>query len=129
SHSLLSGDNQGTIQQVTKDQKKQKAPKLHSLSTLQATANKKWKYSPSDTLKIAQSLYEKKLLSYPRTDSHYITDSEFVYLKNHLSTYQSYLNVTMDIVYPDVRKRYVDGSKVQEHYAIIPTKQVPNKHD
>jgi len=129
SHSLSSDDNQGTIQQVTKDQKKQKAPKLHSLSTLQATANKKWKNSPSDTLKIAQSLYEKKLLSYPRTDSHYITDSEFAYLKNHLSTYQSCLNVTMDIVYPDARKRYVDGSNVQEHYAIIPTKQVPNKQD
>src|SRR5699024_7240930 len=129
SHSLSLGENQGTIQQVTKEQKKQKAPKLHSLSTLQATANKKWKYSPSDVLKTAQSLYEKKLLSYPRTDSHYITDSEFAYLKKYLSAYQSCLNVTMDIVYPDARKRYVDGSKVQEHYAIIPTKQVPYKQD
>jgi len=128
-YSLSSGENQGTVQQVTKEQKKKNAPKLHSLSTLQATANKKWKYSPSDVLKIAQSLYEKKLLSYPRTDSHYITDSEFDYLKRHLSTYQSCLNVTMDIAYPDARKRYVDGSKVQEHYAIIPTKQVPNKQD
>src|SRR5699024_5247688 len=126
---LSSGDNQGTIQQVTKEQKKQKAPKQHSLSTLQTKANKKWKYSTSDVLKTAQSLYEKKLLSYPRTDSHYITDSEFAYLKNYLSIYQSCLNVTIDIVYPDARKRYVDGSKVQEHYAIIPTKQVPNKQD
>ena len=114
SHSLLSSENQGTIQQVTKEQKKKNAPMLHSLSTLQATANKQWKYSPSDVLKIAQSLYEKKLLSYPRTDSHYITDSEFAYLKKYLSAYQSCLNVTMDIVYPDARKRYVDGSKVQE---------------
>ncbi|TFJ93105.1 type IA DNA topoisomerase [Lentibacillus salicampi] len=129
SHSLLSSENQGTIQQVTKEQKKKKAPKLHSLSTLQATANKQWKYSPSDVLKTAQSLYEKKLLSYPRTDSHYITDSEFAYLKSYLSTYQSCLNVTMAIAYPDARKRYVDGSKVQEHYAIIPTKQIPNKRD
>ncbi|WP_010529471.1 type IA DNA topoisomerase [Lentibacillus jeotgali] len=129
SHSLSSEDNQGTIQQVTKEQKKKIAPKLHSLSTLQTTANKKWKYSPSDVLKTAQSLYEKKLLSYPRTDSHYITDSEFAYLKRYLSTYQSCLNVTMDIVYPDARKRYVDGPKVQEHYAIIPTKQIPNKQD
>jgi len=129
SHNLSSSDNQGIIQQVTKEQKKKNAPKLHSLSTLQATANKRWKYSPSDTLKIAQSLYEKKLLSYPRTDSHYITDSEFAYLKKYISTYQSCLNVTMDIVYPDARKRYVDGSKVQEHYAIIPTKQVPYKQD
>ncbi|WP_200411864.1 type IA DNA topoisomerase [Virgibacillus salexigens] len=129
SHSLSSGENQGTIQQVTKEQKKTKAPRLHSLSTLQATANKNWKYSPSDVLKIAQSLYEKKLLSYPRTDSHYITDSEFGYLKSHLSNYQSCLNVTVDIVYPEARKSYVDGTKVQEHYAIIPTKQVPNKQD
>src|SRR5699024_1255357 len=127
SHSLLSGEGQGTIQQVTKEQKQKKAPKLHSLSTLQATANKKWKYSPSDVLKTAQSLYEKKLLSYPRTDSHYITANEFAYLKNNLTNYQSCLAVDMEIVYPDARQRYVDGSKVQEHYAIIPTKQVPDK--
>ncbi|WP_200411785.1 type IA DNA topoisomerase [Virgibacillus salexigens] len=127
SHRLSSGENQGIIQQVTKEQKNKKAPKLHSLSTLQATANKNWKYSPSDVLKTAQALYEKKLLSYPRTDSHYITESEFAYLKSHLPTYQSCLNVSMDVVYPNARKRYVDSSKVQEHYAIIPTKQVPNK--
>ncbi|SFE33806.1 DNA topoisomerase-3 [Lentibacillus persicus] len=129
SYHLSTGDNQGTIQKVTKEQKQKKAPKLHSLSTLQATANKKWKYSPSDVLKTAQSLYEKRVISYPRTDSHYITANEFAYLKNNLTNYQSCLAVDMEIVYPDARQRYVDGSKVQEHYAIIPTKQVPDKQD
>jgi len=59
--------NDGIIQDVKKDVKKTKSPKLHSLSSLQSTANKKWEYSPSDVLKIAQSLYDKKVLSYPRT--------------------------------------------------------------
>src|SRR5690625_3123414 len=74
---IVSGVNDGLIQALTKELKKEKSPKLHPLSSLQGTANKKWKYSPSEVLKVAQALYEKKVLSYPRTDSHYITDNEF----------------------------------------------------
>lgn len=118
------GENNGVIKDVKKENKQQKSPKLHSLSSLQGVANKKWKYSPSETLKIVQSLYEKKLLSYPRTDCSYITENEFAYLKERISDYQKCIRKTFDIVYPDARKRYVDGTKVQEHYAIIPTKQV-----
>ncbi|ASK61353.1 DNA topoisomerase III [Virgibacillus phasianinus] len=128
-HNLVRGKNQGNIQQVTQEQKKLKSPKLHSLSTLQEIANKRWKYSPSEVLKLAQSLYEKKMLSYPRTDSHYITNNEFAYLKHNLAAYQSCLNINTEVVYPESRKRYVNDSKVQEHYAIIPTKQTAKKKD
>src|SRR5690625_4184683 len=90
---ISTGMNDGIIQNVKKDVKKTKSPKLHSLSSLQSTANKKWKYSPSEVLKIAQSLYDKKVLSYPRTDSHFITDSEFAYIKSNLSNYQECIGV------------------------------------
>src|SRR5699024_8134931 len=108
------GTNDGIIQDVTKDVKKAKSPKLHSLSSLQSTANKKWKYSPSEVLKIAQSLYDKKVLSYPRTDSHFITDSEFAYIKSNLSNYQECIGVHVDVVYLYARERYEDDSKVAE---------------
>ncbi|WP_455432193.1 DNA topoisomerase III [Tigheibacillus jepli] len=123
---ISTGINDGIIQDVKKEVKKTKSPKLHSLSSLQGIANKKWKYSPSDVLKIAQSLYDKKALSYPRTDSHFITDSEFAYIKNNLMNYQECMGVRVDVVYPDAQKRYVDGSKVAEHYALVPTKQTPD---
>ena len=113
----------GIVSGVEKTLKKQQSPKLHSLSTLQTTANKRWKYSPKQTLKIMQTLYEKKLVSYPRTDTQHITDQEFNYLKERLDDYRSIYNLDMEIVYHEPRKRFVDGSRVQEHYAIILTKQ------
>src|SRR5699024_8087107 len=58
---IVTGVNDGLIQALTKELKKEKSPKLHSLSSLQSTANKKWKYSPSEVLKVAQALYEKKV--------------------------------------------------------------------
>lgn len=120
----IKNETQGIVTSIDKQEKKQLAPKLHSLSTLQTTANKKWKYSPKQTLKIMQTLYEKKLVTYPRTDSQYITDQEFNYLKNNLNQYFEIYNLHPEIAYLEPRKRFVDGSKVQEHYAIVLTKSV-----
>lgn len=125
-HNVNEGENKGVIHRIQKVRKRTKSPRLHSLSSLQSKANKLWKYSPSEVLKIAQGLYEKKLISYPRTDTHFITKNEFAYLKNHLSDYQNCVGVNFEIAYPNAQKRFVDGSKVQEHYAIIPTKQIRN---
>lgn len=112
----------GIIKAVEKKQKHSKSPKLHSLSTLQVIANKKWKYSPAKVLEVAQSLYEKKLMTYPRSDCNYITESEFAYLVGSIKDYQALLGITFEAnTQPD--KRYVDGSRVQEHYSIIPTKK------
>lgn len=123
-HDLQEGTCHGSIKNVEQSLKRQQSPKLHSLSTLQTKANKQWKYSPSDVLKIVQDLYEKKLLSYPRTDTQFITESEFNYLKNNLHSYKQCLNIDFEEVYTDARKRYVNGENVQEHYAIIPTREV-----
>ncbi|TCP24461.1 DNA topoisomerase-3 [Scopulibacillus darangshiensis] len=123
----ITGKDQGIIQSVDKKEKRQKSPKLHSLSSLQSAANKKWKYSPKAVLDIVQKLYDKKILSYPRTDSHFITESEFHYLKENLNGYQQILNNVFTPLSLTPNKRYVDGSKVEEHYAIIPTKAIPNE--
>ncbi|MFL0366127.1 DNA topoisomerase III [Pseudobacillus sp. 179-B 2D1 NHS] len=123
-HGVSEGENQGVIQKLEQTLKATKSPKLHSLSTLQGKANKLWKYSPSTVLKIVQALYEKKLITYPRTDTQYITENEFVYLKENLTSYLSCLGVEIAVAFPEPQKRFVDGQKVQEHYAIVPTKQI-----
>ncbi|SDX39388.1 type IA DNA topoisomerase [Salimicrobium album] len=125
-HSLKEEDTyRGTVRKVDKKEKRIRSPKLHSLSTLQSVANRMWKYPPAKVLKIAQQLYEKKLLSYPRTDCNFITQGEFNYLVKKVDDYQQVLgsSFTPATLRPD--KRYVNGAKVEEHYAIIPTKTTP----
>ncbi|MFQ3546227.1 DNA topoisomerase 3 [Halobacillus rhizosphaerae] len=123
----LEKENDAIIEKLQKTKKKMGSPKLHSLSTLQTKANKVWGISPSQVLKMMQSLYEKKLLSYPRTDTQHITPSEFSYLKENLTSYQQLANQSFEPTYLHARKKFVDSSKVQEHYAIIPTKKIPTK--
>lgn len=118
--------DEAIIKNVTKNKKQTKSPLLHSLSTLQTTANKNWKYSPSKVLEVMQSLYEKKIVSYPRTDCNFITDSEHEYLLNNIEKYQSLLNVDFE-VNTEKNSRYVNSKKVEEHYAIIPTKTIPSE--
>ncbi|MCM3610113.1 DNA topoisomerase 3 [Planococcus sp. MERTA32b] len=116
---------EGTVLQVKTAEKRQPAPQLHSLSTLQAAANRKWKYSPSKVLSVMQTLYEKKLVSYPRTDTQHITNAEFSYLAKQVESYQKLIGAEFTIASMTPKKRFVDNSKVQEHYAIIPTKSIP----
>src|SRR5699024_6646480 len=116
----------GTIKYVNKEQKNTYAPKLFSLSDLQSEANRKFNMGANDTLKVVQSLYEKKYTSYPRSDSNYIGSPEFEYLVANLENYLTLAGKTIQEPNTTAQKRYVDSSKVQEHYAIIPTKTIPN---
>ncbi|MFX3673113.1 MAG: DNA topoisomerase III [Paenisporosarcina sp.] len=116
----------GTILHLKTEDKKTLPPKLHALSTIQATANRKWKYSPAKVLSMMQSLYEKKLVTYPRTDTQFITPNEFVYLENQVEAFQKVIGQPFEVASRKPSKRYVDSSKVQEHYAIIPTKKIPS---
>ena len=122
----ITGKDNGIVKSITKKEVRTKAPKLHALSTLQATANKKWKYSPKQVLDTVQKLYDKKILSYPRTDTQYITEAEFAYLSINLESYQGIIEKPFKVSSREPSKRFVDGSKVQEHYAIIPTKTIPS---
>ncbi|TDL34193.1 type IA DNA topoisomerase [Jeotgalibacillus sp. S-D1] len=119
--------NQLTKSEIIKAEKKKKkaqAPSLHSLSSLQANMNRRFKYSPSAVLKTVQNLYEKKIVSYPRTDCTYITNNEFSYLKNQLDKMKTSAGAEFETYYERPRPKYVQDSKVQEHYALIPTKKV-----
>ena len=99
------------------------------MSTLQTKINKKYKYGTEKTKKIVQTLYERKILSYPRTDSNLITEEEFNYLKQNLDDLKKVYNKHFDVRHLEPRKRYVDRSNVQENYAIIPTSKTPSKQD
>lgn len=120
-------NSSGIITSIEKIDKRMPPPQLHSLSTLQATANRLWKTSPANVLKTMQGLYEKKLVTYPRTDSRYITPSEFSYLAGQVSEYQQLIEYPFPVASLSPKKRYVDNSKVQEHHAIIPTKKLPSQ--
>lgn len=118
-------ESNGIIEEINTEEKKTYAPKLFSLSDLQSEMNKKFNYGASETLKTMQSLYEKKIVSYPRTDCNYIGSPEFKYLKENLNSYLNLVNENIENPELNEDKRYVNGKKVQEHYAIIPTRTIP----
>ena len=124
----IADKNDGFVKSITKKEKRTKSPKLHALSTLQAVANRNWKYSPADVLKTVQGLYEKKIVSYPRTDTQLITNNEFAYLAEKVEAFQQVAGKSFEVISKEPNKRFVDGSKVAEHYAIIPTKNVPSEN-
>ncbi|MGA3410018.1 DNA topoisomerase III [Lactiplantibacillus pentosus] len=121
------GSQAGLIKDVQKQDKKRASPQLFSLSSLQSEINKRYHASASDTLQAVQNLYEAKLLTYPRTDSNYITEQEFDYLVANLNGYLGFLSKDVSLTHQEPNKRYVNGTKVQEHHAIIMTKIVPTK--
>lgn len=117
----------GIITSVKHSEKRTPPPLLHALSTIQATANRLWKVSPANVLKVVQGLYDKKLVTYPRTDSRHITTNEFAYLEKNVEAYQQIISQPFDIKSKKPKKRYVDNTKVEEHHALIPTKKIPSQ--
>ncbi|WP_147802214.1 type IA DNA topoisomerase [Alkalicoccus halolimnae] len=111
-------------------ERKIQPPQLFSLSTLQAHANKAFKFSPKKTLDTAQKLYTKGLLTYPRTDSAHVTKEEAAAFPGmleklkKLSSYERYFPLPKTSLQED--KRYVNSAKVKDHYAIIPTEEIKN---
>lgn len=118
------------VRDVKTERKEYQPPLLFTLSTLQATANKLYKYSPKKTLEIAQKLYLKGVLSYPRSDSSFVTEGEartFPEILRKLSQqdpYRSFFPTPQHSLLGN--RRYVNEKKVTDHYAIIPTEQVPD---
>ncbi|WP_305752652.1 DNA topoisomerase [Mammaliicoccus sciuri] len=119
------GENvKGTVVKYNTEEKTTKSPNLYSLSTLQMDANTTFKYSIADTLKIVQSLYDKKILTYPRTDTDVITHSEYDYLLNNIEKLKQVYNKDFETYYKEPRKKYV-VDEVEEHHAIVPTSLIP----
>ena len=118
------------ITTIKSETKEYAPPLLFNLSALQATANKAYKFSPQNTLDILQKLYLKGLVSYPRSDSQFLTNEEAKTLPNileNLSKIDKYKNLlpppTKSILN---NKRFVNEKKVTDHHAIIITEQLPN---
>ncbi|MEH7093394.1 DNA topoisomerase III [Neobacillus vireti] len=122
-------DKLAEVAEVLSERKEFLPPLLYNLSALQAEANKRYKFSPKNTLDILQKLYQKGYVSYPRSDSRYVTKEEantFPDILNrlsHIKDYQSYFPLPIASIADN--KRYVNEKKVTDHYAIIPTEQIP----
>ncbi len=112
------------IKSVKREQKKQKPPKLYDLTTLQREANRKFGYSAQQTLDYVQELYEKKLVTYPRTDSNYITDDMENTVQEVLEIVCNYLPIAREISFVPNIKATVNNAKVSDHHALLPTKQL-----
>lgn len=117
-------NSQAVCVSVTKERKTERAPKLFDLTALQREANRLFGFTAKQTLDYAQSLYEKKLITYPRTDSRYLTEDmrDTVTAVIHLSAKHPPFNNCGDF-YPDCFYLF-DNDKVTDHHAIIPTMQI-----
>lgn len=119
----------GEILSVEIKPKKEPPPLLHDLSSLQQEANRKRGFTAEETLNIAQSLYEAKLITYPRTGSRYIGDDVFAEIPGLIKTLTQYPIFTraatsMNIL--ELNKRSVNAKKVTDHHALLITQNLPS---
>lgn len=126
----LSGKKLQIIKADTKV-KKQGAPQLYDLTQLQREANQKFGFSAKETLNIMQRLYENhKVLTYPRTDSRYLTADVMGTIKERLQAINAgvYREFAAPLIRRELPKKpaFVNDAKVSDHHAIIPTEQAPN---
>lgn len=107
---------------------KEKPPRLFDLTALQVEANKKFGFSADQTLKLIQSLYEKKLVTYPRVDTTYLPDDMYPKVADILGKMQYYSKLTAPLLGKKIpkTKQVFDNKKVTDHHAIIPTGVVPS---
>ena len=106
---------------VKREKKTEQPPKLYDLTTLQREANRLFGFTAKQTLDYAQQLYEKKLLTYPRTDSQYLTEDMGQTAQHLVSDLLGLLSFAQGLVLtPDV-SRVLNSKKVSDHHAIIPT--------
>lgn len=116
-----------TITDVSKKEGKEAPPRLFDLTSLQVECNKKFAYSADETLKIIQSLYEKKVATYPRVDTTYLSDDIYPKCPGILKGLRDYAAFTTPLDGNTLlkSKKVFDNSKVTDHHAIIPTGQYP----
>ncbi|MDP4158613.1 MAG: DNA topoisomerase III [Bacillota bacterium] len=127
--SKLNGQT-GEVVEVKKEAKKELPPLAYDLTELQRDANRRYGFSAKTTSSVMQQLYENhKLVTYPRTDSRYISEDIVSTLPERLKSVAlgPYVDLARGILRnkPIITKRFVDGSKVSDHHAIIPTEQPP----
>ena len=128
----ICSENKAVIEQVSKSNENKNAPLLFNLAELQNECSKRFKINPDETLGIVQSLYEKKMLTYPRTDARVLSTAVAKEIHNNII---KLTNFTVDSEIKPIcenilnnkwhsklsKSKYVDDSKITDHYAIIPT--------
>ncbi|MCR4908959.1 MAG: type IA DNA topoisomerase [Lachnospiraceae bacterium] len=125
----LLSNKRAVVSSVSRKQEKKKPPLLFNLAELQSECSKRFKISPEETLKIAQSLYEKKLTTYPRTDARVLTTAVAGEIEKNIKGLSAYAPASEYVssvlekgTYKNLAKTpYVNDKKVTDHYAIIPT--------
>lgn len=122
------------IVELKKTKQKENPPLLFNLAEIQNECTKRFKIKPNETLDIIQNLYEKKLVTYPRTDARVLSTAVAKEIKKNLNglakgckneEIQGYINKMVEEKYSTnlIKTKYVDDSKITDHYAIIPTGQ------
>lgn len=125
---------QAVITELKKSKQKENAPLLFNLAEIQNECTKRFKIKPDETLEIIQNLYEKKLVTYPRTDARVLSTAVAKEISKNLNgiakgfkdeEIQGYIKKMVDEKYSTnlVKTKYVNDSKITDHYAIIPTGQ------
>ena len=133
-------DKEAVITEVKKQKQKENPPLLFNLAEIQNECTKQFKIKPDETLEIIQNLYEKKLVTYPRTDARVLSTAVAKVITKNLNgiskgfkdeEVQGYLNKMVEEKYSTnlVKTKYVNDSKITDHYAIIPTGQGYENYD
>lgn len=117
-------NGQALVTSVVKEEKWVAPPKLYDLTTLQRDANRLFGFTAKQTLEYTQSLYEKKLVTYPRTDSQYLSDDMDGTARNVIEAIFNSLLFEQNIMFNPNIKRILNSKKVTDHHAIIPTMEI-----
>jgi len=128
------------VSEIKKSKQKENAPLLYNLAEIQNECSKKFKIKPDETLEVIQELYEKKLVTYPRTDARVLSTAVAKEISKNLNgiakgfkdeEIKGYINKMVEEKYSTnlVKTKYVNDSKITDHYAIIPTGQGYENYD
>lgn len=118
------GNGKAVVTSAVKEEKSIAPPKLYDLTTLQRDANRLFGFTAKQTLEYTQSLYEKKLVTYPRTDSQYLSDDMEQTAKSVIEAIFGCILFQESVMFnPDI-KRVLNSKKVTDHHAIVPTMEI-----
>lgn len=118
-----------TVTDVQEKKGREAPPRLFDLTSLQVECNKKFGWTADETLKLIQSLYEKKVTTYPRVDTTYLSDDIYPQVPGILAKMSPYASLTAPVLSKKIpkSKKVFDNSKVTDHHAIIPTGESPSQ--
>ncbi len=127
---IIEGHN-FTITDIQEKKGRESAPRLFDLTSLQVECNKRWGWTADESLKMIQSLYEKKVTTYPRVDTTYLSEDIYPKINDILRRMTPYAPITAPVLAAKIpmSKKVFDNSKVTDHHAIIPTGQLPTMLD